>query len=110
MAFHVFKESEVRSAIEKKAPCTKKSGKRSKHDTAFLMVNDKKVSHFRIPNNHKNEFRKGKAKAMAGKLFLDESQYKSFVDCTLKKKEYKNILEKKFPDKEGKQTKKKVRK
>lgn len=98
MSYHIFKESEVRAAILKKAPYEIKSGKRSKHDTAFLIVNNKKISHFRIPNSHKKEFYQSKASEMARKLFLDESGYKKFVECSMKQEEYSGILVKKMEE------------
>jgi hypothetical protein len=92
MAIKVFKESEVRSAILKKAPIVEKSGNRSPHKTVWLTFNSKKLSHFRVPNNHKKEFSPNKGKEVAKKLFLTNEQYNLFVKCDLSKDEYLEVL------------------
>jgi hypothetical protein len=92
MGFHVFEESEVQAAILKKAPISVKSGKRSAHKTAFLELDGYKFSHFRIPNNHKKGFSQNKARELAKKLLLDDSQYFEFVSCKMKKGKYQEHL------------------
>ena len=92
MAFHVFKESEVRSAIDKKAPIRVKSGKRSPHKTIFLEIDGVIIDHMKIPNSHSREFTQGKAGNLAGKLKLNSEQYRLFVKCDLKKDAYHKIL------------------
>ena len=61
MAYQVFTESQVNKALHKKAPLHIKSGKKSKHTTALLMLGEKKIKHLRIPNPHSKEFKAGKA-------------------------------------------------
>ncbi|MDQ3190666.1 MAG: hypothetical protein M3Q58_03655 [Bacteroidota bacterium] len=92
MSIQVFKESEVRAAILKKAPYEEKSGKRSPHKTCWITYKDVKIDHMRIPNNHKKEFWQNKGKEVARKLRLSESQYNEFVKCNLSREEYESIL------------------
>lgn len=100
MGYHVFTESEVNKAVIKKAPLDIKSGKKSKHKTAWLMLGDKKVKHLRIPNAHSNEFKQGKAGDLAKKMFLDQSDYKLFVECTMSASDYLKVLEKAVTEEE----------
>jgi len=92
MAYHVFKESEVNKAVLKKAPLNVKSGKTPKHITAWLELDGKKVNHLRVPNPHSKEFTQGKAGDLAKKLYLDQKNYKSFIECSMSGEKYLVLL------------------
>lgn len=93
MAVRVFKESQVRTAILKKANVQIKSGKRSPHMVAWLEHNGIKYAHIRIPNPHSKEFWEGKGNALAADLKLTHPQYNDFVSCKMSKTEYELILD-----------------
>ncbi len=88
MAFHVFKEKEVRDAMRRKLPFRKKSGKRSGHVTGFVEVDEIMVAHVTLPNPHAKEFGPNKAKRAASQMRLSPVQYKDFVSCKMSKEEY----------------------
>lgn len=96
MAFQVFKESEVSKSLLKKAPLHIKSGNNPKHITGWLCIGDKKITHLRVPNPHSKEFRENKASELAKKLFLNQAEYKSFVECSMSASEYEIILKREF--------------
>ncbi|AEA43084.1 hypothetical protein [Fluviicola taffensis] len=100
MAFQVFKESEVNKSVLKKAPLKIKSGSKSKHITGWLCIGEKKIIHMRIPNAHSKEFKGGKAGELARKLFLNQPEYKSFIECSMSAVEYEIVLKREYEKEE----------
>lgn len=96
MPYKVFKEKEINSAINKKAPLQDVKSGRNPHDIGKLIIDDYYFGKVKIPNPHNNEFREGKAKNLANQLQLNKDEYNMFVRCTLKKKHYEDLLRKKI--------------
>lgn len=86
MGVQVFKESQVRDAIIKKAPISSSTG--SKHDFICIEYDSVKIDHMRLPNDHQKEFWQSKGNQVAKKLKLTHEEYNLFVKCTMKRKEY----------------------
>lgn len=93
--FNIFTEKQVREAILKKGNLTN-INKNGGHWTADIEFDGKVMSFIKIPNPHKNEFWENKAKKTAEQLMLDPKQYNEFVKCSMKAKEYLEIIN---PDK-----------
>ena len=99
MAIQVFTESEVRSAIIKKAPIVNQSGERSPHAFVSLVHKNIKLSHFRVPNDHRQKaFKQGKGNHMAKNLQLEQQEYNDFVHCRMKRDAYLKILDTKVAE------------
>lgn len=92
MKIRKFKESEILKAILNKAKPTI-SSKRSKHDKGLIYLGDKIVARVKIPNNHTRIMQPSKSRYIAESLRLDETEFNGFVDCSLKGREYKSILD-----------------
>lgn len=86
-----FKESKIRNAILTKAKPIINS-KRSKHDKGLIYIEGQVVARVKIPNNHQRIMKPSKSKYIAEALRLKESDFNSFVECSLKSKGYFNIL------------------
>lgn len=90
MGYQVFTEKEINLAINKKAPLEDVKGK--KHKIGKLIVNGEYYGKVKIPNPHKNEFRENKAKNLSKQLQLNDEQYNKFINCSMKKSEYEEIV------------------
>ena len=89
--FNIFTEKQVREALLKKGSLAN-INKNGGHWTADIEADGKVMSFVKIPNPHKNEFRENKAKKTAEQLMLDPKQYNEFVKCSMKPKEYLEII------------------
>jgi len=97
MGFHVFTEKEINKALLNKLPFEGRNGtSRAGHKIVWVNIDGIRIEHVKIPNPHNKEFRGGKAKELAKKLKLDNEEYKKFIECTLKEKEYVQIIKKKL--------------
>lgn len=95
MPYNIFTEKEISAAINKKAPI--EDFERGKHDSGKLVVDGYFFSRIKIPNPHKKAFNQGKAKNLAKQLQLSKEEYNEFIKCTLKKKEYEEVLRELIP-------------
>jgi len=93
MAFRKFSEKEVRKAILHKISPTIVS-KNAPHWRGKIYVDGSFFGTVKIPNAHKNSFGPAKAKNIAKQLGIDQNQYNELISCTLKGKEYYNIISK----------------
>jgi hypothetical protein len=89
--FTVFTEKDVRNSILKKANVVN-INKDGAHWTGDIEYNNKVFSFIKIPNPHNKSFWEGKAKNTAKQLMLNPSQYNEFVKCSMKPKEYLDII------------------
>lgn len=96
MPYKVFTEKEINSAINKKAPLQDIQSGRNPHDIGKLIIDGYYFGKVKIPNPHNKEFREGKAKNLANQLQLNKDEYNRFVKCTLKRKQYEDLLRRKI--------------
>ena len=96
--YQVFKESDVRKSILKKAIPRENIKKGKKHWSGIIKVDGYLLGSMgQIPNDHSKEFWKNKAKSVADDLMLNADEYNEFVSCRMTAKEYQALLREKFP-------------
>ena len=93
--FTIFTEKDVRNSILKKANVVN-INKDGAHWTGDIECSGKIVAFIKIPNEHSRGFWESKAKNTAKQLMLEPKQYNEFVKCSMKQKEYLEIIN---PDK-----------
>lgn len=92
MPYKVFTEKEINSAINKKAPLEGIKSGSNPHVIGKLVIDGFYFGQVKIPNPHSNEFREGKAKTLANQLQLNKEEYNQFIKCSLKRKQYEELL------------------
>jgi hypothetical protein len=88
-----FTEVQIRDAILRKAPLDD-INKNSKHWKGYLYINERLVGKVKIPNAHDRIMHASKSQYIAADLKLTDEQFNDFVECSLKKAEYFEILKK----------------
>ncbi len=91
MKIQPFREVDIRNKIISKANPKIKSG-RSGHNKGYIYLGNILVGKVTIPNDHLKIMYQSKSKNIAAQLKLTEEQFNDFVICTLKSKEYFEIL------------------
>ena len=93
MSFKIFTEKQVRRAILNKIDPNIKSTK-AKHWSGKIYLNEKYLTTVKIPNSHKKDFGRGKAKNVARQLLITEEQYNELIECTFSGSDYYSYQEK----------------
>jgi hypothetical protein len=86
-----FKEDDIRNAILQKASLGK-INKQGKHWKGYIIIEGILVGKVKIPNAHPRIMHSSKSQYIANDLKLNEEQFNSFVECSLKSTSYYEIM------------------